>query len=115
MLFSRTFLTNNLAILVTPLFWRGAGGEATPRFAELVIGSIKASAKNPEQKNYSCYFQGHFYPIILQSLSPLSFGEGPGVRPHCDLRNLSLAALRHPLKTQSKKIIHAIIKDIFNQ
>ena len=61
----RTFLTDNLAIVVTPLFWRGAGGEATLRFAELVIGSIKA--------------------------------------------------LRHPLKTQSKKIIHAIIKDIFNQ
>jgi len=55
-----TFLTNNLAIVVTPLFWRGAGGEATLRFAELVIGSIKASAKNPEQKNYSSYFHGHF-------------------------------------------------------
>jgi len=50
MLFSRTFLTNNLAIVVTHLFWRGAGGEASLRFAELVIGSIKPlrhTAKNP--------------------------------------------------------------------
>jgi len=53
MLFSRTFLTDNLAIVVTPLFWRGAEGEAALRFAELVIGSINPSAKNPEQKNYS--------------------------------------------------------------
>jgi len=32
-----TFSTHNPAIVVTPLFWRGAGGEAAQQIAKLII------------------------------------------------------------------------------